>query len=110
MLPPLPPLVISQALESVERDGTILFFAPTEGDAQIPIPFNRLFWCNEITLTSSYAGSPADYREALDLITKRKLNISGMITHRLSLSQTQLGFKLVAEAKESLKIIVYPQQ
>jgi len=104
------PLAISQALESVERGGTILFFAPTDEDRGIPIPFNKLFWRTEITLTCAYAGSPSDYKEALDLIDKRRINVTGMITHRLSLKEIGLGFKLVAEAKESLKVIIYPQK
>jgi L-iditol 2-dehydrogenase len=33
-----------------------------------------------------------------------------MITHRLSLAKAGLGFKLVAEAKESLKVIIEPQK
>ena len=104
------PLAISQALESVERGGTILFFAPTDEDRQIPVPFNKLFWRTEITLTSAYAGSPSDYKEALDLIAKRRINVADMITHRLSLKDIGLGFKLVAEPKESLKVIIYPQR
>ncbi len=101
---------IEQALESVERGGTVLFFAPTDKDRKISVPFNELFWRTEITLTSSYAGSPSDYKEALDLITSGKLDISSMITHRLSLSEIGLGFKLVAEAQESIKVIIYPQK
>lgn len=101
---------ISQALESVERGGTILFFAPTQQGIKIPLPFNELFWRTEITLTSSYAGSPQEYKDALDLISSAKLNIADMITHRLNLAEISLGFKLVAEAKESLKVIVYPQK
>lgn len=101
---------IEQALESVERGGRVLFFAPTDKDRKIPIPFNELFWRTEITLTSSYAGSPSDYKAAVDLITSGKLDISNMITHRLSLSEIGLGFKLVAEAGESIKVIIYPQK
>ncbi|MDP2937687.1 MAG: zinc-binding dehydrogenase, partial [Candidatus Omnitrophota bacterium] len=104
------PSAIEQALGSVERGGTILFFAPTEKDRKIPLPFNDLFWRTEISLTSSYAGSPADYKEALGLIISRKLDVSGMITHRLSLSETGRGFKLVVEAQESIKVIIYPQK
>jgi L-iditol 2-dehydrogenase len=104
------PSAIAQALASVERGGTVLFFAPTEKDTQIPIPFNQLFWRQEITLTSAYAGSPADYQAALDLIADKKINLAQMITHGLILDQTGLGFKLVAEAKESLKVIIYPQK
>ena len=101
---------IEQALASVERGGTILFFAPAEKDTSVPFNFNELFWRTEITLTSSYAGSPSDYKAALDLISSRKLNVLGMITHRLNLSETGLGFKIVAEAQESIKVIIHPQK
>ena len=104
------PSAIEQALESVEHGGTILFFAPTDKDRKIPLSFNELFWRTEISLTSSYAGSPSDYKEALDLIASKRLDVSSMITHRLSLSETGRGFKLVAEAQESLKVIIYPQR
>jgi L-iditol 2-dehydrogenase len=33
-----------------------------------------------------------------------------MITHRLGLAETFKGFQLVAEAKESIKVIIYPQK
>jgi hypothetical protein len=31
-----------------------------------------------------------------------------MITHRLSLAEAGLGFKLVAEAGEAIKVVLYP--
>jgi len=104
------PSAIKQALESVERGGTVLFFAPTQKGAKLEIPFNELFWRNEITLTSSYAASPGEYRGALEIIASHKLNIADMVTHRLGLEETGLGFKLVVEAKESIKVIVYPHK
>lgn len=104
------PSAISQALDSVERGGTVLFFAPTQENGGIQVPFNALFWRNEISLTSSYAASPQEYRQALDLISTKKVNIGGMITHRLGLADTGQGFQLVAGAQESLKVIIYPQK
>ncbi|MDP2933492.1 MAG: alcohol dehydrogenase catalytic domain-containing protein, partial [bacterium] len=103
------PSAIKQAMESVERGGTILFFAPVENDREVPIPFNKLFWRAEITLASSYAGSPQDYQQALDLIATGKLNLREMITHRLGLEKIGLGFQLVSEAKDSLKVVIEPQ-
>jgi len=104
------PSAIEQALASVERGGKVLFFAPTEKDKKVLFPFNELFWRTEISLTSSYAGSPLDYKEALGLVSSGKLNVSDMITHRLSLSEIGPGFKLVSEAQESIKVIIYPQK
>ena len=101
---------IKQALESVERGGTVLFFAPTESGVSVPISINDLFWRNEITLTSSYGGSPADYAAALELLESGKIRVRDMITHRLGLAETELGFELVAQAQNSLKVIIEPQR
>jgi L-iditol 2-dehydrogenase len=101
---------INQALESVERGGTVLFFAPTEPGDTVAISVNDLFWRNEITLTSSYGGSPADYAAALDLIRAGRIRVREMITHRLGLAETGLGFQLVALAQDSLKVIIEPQR
>jgi L-iditol 2-dehydrogenase len=100
---------IRQALESVERGGTVLFFAPTEPGVSVPVSVNDLFWRNEVTLTSSYGGSPADYAAALELIQAGRINVRDMITHRLGLAETGLGFHLVARARDSLKVIIEPQ-
>jgi L-iditol 2-dehydrogenase len=101
---------IALALESVERGGTVLFFAPTEPAVSIPISVNDLFWRNEITLTSSYGGSPGDYAAALGLIGAGKIRVREMITHRLGLAETGLGFQLVSQAQDSLKVIIEPQR
>ncbi|NVM23931.1 MAG: alcohol dehydrogenase, partial [Desulfobacterales bacterium] len=38
----------------------------------------------------------------------RRVPVREMITHRLSLAETGLGFQLVAEARESIKVIIEP--
>jgi len=101
---------IAQALQLVERGGTVLFFAPTNPGVTIPISINDLFWRNDITLTTSYAGSPADYAAALELIRSRSVHIGEMITHRLGLAEAGLGFQLVADAQNSIKVIIEPQR
>ena len=101
---------VNQGLSSVERGGTILFFAPTEPGFTVPLSINDLFWRTDITLTTSYAGSPADYAEALSLIRAGRVAVNGMITHRLSLGETGQGFSLVAGAGDSLKVIIEPNR
>jgi len=101
---------MTQALRCVERGGTVLFFAPTDQGVTIPMSVNDLFFRNEITLTSSYAGSPADYTTALELIRTGRVHVEEMITHRLGLAETYLGFQLVAQAQNSIKVIIEPQR
>jgi L-iditol 2-dehydrogenase len=98
-----------QALQSVDRGGTVLFFAPTEPGVDLPVPVND-FWRNGITLVPSYGNSPLDAVVAIELIRARRVPVHEMITHRLSLAETGLGFQLVAEAGESIKVIVEPQR
>ncbi|MBI2907437.1 MAG: alcohol dehydrogenase catalytic domain-containing protein [Chloroflexi bacterium] len=100
---------IDQALRSAERGGTILFFAPAEPKVTAALPLWDL-WRDGITLTVSYAGSPADYATALELIRARRVRVGEMITHRLGLAETGRGFQLVASARDSIKVIIEPQR
>lgn len=97
----------TQALKSVDRGGTILFFAATEPNIELPIPVNE-FWRNSITLLPSYGGSPYDCAIAIELIRAKRVAVSEMITHRLPLKEAQKGFNLVAESRESIKVIIEP--
>ncbi|MBN1842647.1 MAG: zinc-dependent dehydrogenase [Deltaproteobacteria bacterium] len=99
-----------QALQLVERGGTVLFFAPTDPGVKVPVSINDLFFRNDVVLMTSYAGSPADHVTALELIRARRVRVSEMISHRLSLAETGKGFKLVAEARDSIKVIIEPQR
>jgi L-iditol 2-dehydrogenase len=101
---------IEQGLKSVERCGSVLFFAPTNKGVTIPFSVNDTFWRNEITLTSSYAGSTADHATALELIRARRVDVNAMITHRLGLADTGKGFQMVVDAQDSLKVIIEPQK
>ncbi len=101
--------VIEQALRSVDRGGSILLFAPPKPGVQVPVPFGDL-WKDEISITMTYAGSPRDITEAIELLRTKKILINDMITHRFGLADAGKGFELVAKAKESIKVIIEPQR
>jgi L-iditol 2-dehydrogenase len=98
---------IVQGLESVDRGGTVLFFAPTEPTAKVAIPFNAV-WREEVTMTSSYGGSPRDIRQAIELLAARRVTVTDLITHVLPLAEAGKGFRLVAEARDSIKVVLRP--
>ncbi len=99
---------LQQAFQSVDRGGTMLFFAPSDPGAKVNMPFNEL-WRKEITMTSSYAGSPRDMTAAIELISSGRIKVNEMITHKLPLAKTAEGFGLVAGAGDSMKVIIEPQ-
>jgi L-iditol 2-dehydrogenase len=96
-----------QALKSVDRGGTVMCFATTEPSVDIPVPMNE-FWRNEIKLMPSYGNAPLDAVVAIELIRSKRLPLEKMITHCLPLDKIALGFQLVAEASESIKVIIQP--
>jgi len=100
---------VLQALELVERGGTVLLFGMVEPDTVIPLPLFNIMH-NGITITSSYANTREDALIALKLIQEGRVRVAEMITHRLALAETGLGFKLVSQAQDCLKVIVYPQR
>jgi L-iditol 2-dehydrogenase len=98
---------IAASLECAEAGGTVMLFAPAGPDATFPaVPFNETFFRTDLTVTTSYGAAPGDYAEALDLISRRAVKVEDMITHRLGLSEAAEGFRLVAEAGESIKVIL----
>jgi len=103
------PTAVTQALNSVAPGGTILFFAPTEPGVEIPFPLFDL-WNKQISMFSTYAGAPDDIKEAIKLLKSKKIKVTDMITHKLPMDKTPEGFKLVAEAKKSIKVIIEPNK
>jgi len=100
-------IAFEQALVSVDRGGTVIFFAvPGPGD-ELAVPVND-FWRNGITLMPSYANDARDAREAIDLIASGAVPAAKMITHRLPLDEAQEGFRLTAAGGESLKVVLVP--
>lgn len=98
-----------QALALVDRGGTVLCFATTDPGVELPIPLND-FWRNGITVLPSYANSPYDAEVAIQLLRAKRLPVGEMITHRLGLAETGVGFKLMCGGADSLKVIVEPQR
>ena len=100
---------VSQAFESIDRGGTILFFAVPQPGTDVRVPMVD-FWRNEITLVTSYGAGPSDLEESLSMLGSNKIIPHKMITHKLGLSDIGSGFQLVASAGESLKVVIEPQR
>ena len=98
---------IQQAIKSVDRGGTLLFFAPTAAGIDVPIPLFD-YWRDEISVLTSYAGTGEDLKESLELIRAHKMRVSEMVTHRLPLAEAGRGFQLTASGQDSIKVILDP--
>lgn len=87
------------------KGSTVLFFMSTpEQDVLDLKPFDLYF--NEISLVCSYSCGPHDTRTALDLIEMGVISADQVITHRFPLADTAEGYRITAEARESLKTLI----
>jgi L-iditol 2-dehydrogenase len=100
---------IKQAFESVDDCGNVLIFAPTDPGIEFPLDLNNV-WSRQITIFTSYAAAPSDLAAAIELIRSKKIEVEDMVTHRFGLADAGEGFRLVAEAGDSMKVIVEPQR
>jgi len=98
---------VKQALTSVDRGGSVQFFAVPMPGVDVNVPAND-FWRNEVSVTTSYGAAPRDLKEAMELIGEGAIQVDDMITHVLPLERAQEGFSLVAGAGDSLKVILKP--
>lgn len=100
------------ALDAVERGGTVLLFTGFSEEATIPGRVNDLFWRTELTMASTYAGSPSDCIAALRLISAGSVPVSRLISKRMPLVKGAEGFDVVANplGHDCIKVIVEPQK
>jgi L-iditol 2-dehydrogenase len=103
---------IPMGLKAVERGGTVLFFAGAGEGAMIPVSINELFWRTELTLTSTYGGSPTDCSNALKLIQAGNVPVLKTVTHRFGMEKAVDGFQAVSAPveHECIKVIVEPSR
>jgi L-iditol 2-dehydrogenase len=98
-----------QALQSVDRGGTVLFFAVPNPGQTIDIDFNP-FWRNDVSLKTCYGAAPLDNAQAMELIRAGNINVNDLITHRYGLEDIASGFKAAGEGRNCLKVIIEPHK
>ena len=99
----------NQALKYVASGGKIIYFAVPAPGINLEVPIND-YWRNEITITTSYGAAPEDLQESYIWILSKKIKVLELITHRFPLSKAGEAFKLVCEAKKSLKVVLEPNK
>ena len=101
------PAAVEQAWQSVDKGGSIVFFAVPDPGKQVVIPIND-FWTKEVRIMTSYYCGPPDIREAIDLLASGKIEVDSLVTHRLPLERIAAGFALMLEGKDAVKVIIEP--
>lgn len=91
----------------VEKGGTIHLGAPGRPGSTWELDGAAQYF-SEVTITSKYSADHRDTYQFLRLLTAGRIDPRPAITHHLPLDELPAGFKLLADAGESLKIVLYP--
>ncbi len=101
------PQAQESALSMVAPGGRVNFFGGLPKDNKmITIDANNIHY-TEYSITGASSSLGRQNKEALDLISQRKINAKEYITHRYSLDQIVSAFDAV-ENKKALKAVIFP--
>lgn len=98
------PKAFSAALRDISRGGKVLLFgAPPRGSA-VEFPLASYF-LGGVTILPSYSTSEVETQEALGMLSRKKVSLSRLATHRFSLEDAPSAFA-VAQKQECIKALV----
>ncbi|MCY4260810.1 MAG: zinc-binding dehydrogenase [Rhodobacteraceae bacterium] len=97
-----------QALDLVEVGGCLHLGAPVPPDTDWVRDGNRAYF-DQITVTSRYSADHTDTYNFLRLLEAGRIKAGDAITHRFDLEESATAFRLLLEAQNSLKIVIYPE-
>ncbi len=96
-----------QAIQMASKRARINFFGSIpKGRSRIHIDGNFIHY-RELFVTGASSSLARQNAEALDLLSKGKIDAEMLVTHILPLGQIQDGIKIVAE-KKGIKVVIKP--
>ncbi|MGH7263106.1 MAG: zinc-binding dehydrogenase, partial [Candidatus Rokuibacteriota bacterium] len=98
------PEVWEQAVDSVARGGTVVFFGGCAPGSTIRVDTRRAHY-EELTLTGAFHHTPELIRRAVEMLDGEAVRPDGLITHRMSLPEVPQALELMARG-EALKVLI----
>lgn len=93
------------ALSAVRKGGkVVLFGAPAQG-ATVNLDISALF-SRQLSIISSYSCVEADMKNAIDLVTTKQLDLTGLITKKFPLTRAVEAMDYAQNSKTALKTLI----
>jgi len=86
------------AMRATRKGGTTVLFGGCPAGSTVPIEAGMVHY-GELTLKGVFHHTPTSVREALQLISERKVKVAPLITHRMRLSEVEAALRLMQEGK-----------
>ena len=96
-----------QGLQMLARRGRLSLFGGLPKDAPTITVDSNLVHYRELTIVGVNGSTPAQNKQALELIASGSVPVADLITHRLPLDQVLEGIEIVARG-EAIKVTIEP--
>jgi len=100
------PDVWEQAVASVGRGGTVVFFGGCAPGTTVTLDTRRVHY-EELALVGAFHHTPALIRQAVELLESEALVTDGLLTHTMGLAQVPEALGLM-ERGQALKVLIEP--
>lgn len=97
--------VVRAAAKSVAPGGTLLLFTMAPPEETLALSSNDLYF-REVSLVPSYSCGPDDTREALELVSSRKIAVAGLVTHRFPIARARDAFARARDPNDLVKVVI----
>lgn len=92
-------------LESAAGGGRVVIFGGFPPGPPLAVEPNILYK-KEIKLFGSYSSGPQEQSSALDMISRGRLNVAGLITHRFPLGKINEAVRTARDPDKGLKVVL----
>jgi threonine dehydrogenase-like Zn-dependent dehydrogenase len=100
------PLVLQQAINIVrEATGTVVVHGIFEDNVNLSLLF---MVGKEVTIKGSFAFSRLEVEKSMELIERKKIDRSKIISHEFSLDKAKEAFETQCNTDESVKVLIKP--
>jgi L-iditol 2-dehydrogenase len=89
---------MGEALSYIRDGGTISIFGASGEESMFKIDFEKVYK-KELVIKSSYSATPEDLKLAFDLVRRKKINLSPLISEAMPLSDFKKGLDLMLNRK-----------
>jgi len=96
---------LNEAINVVRKGGTILFFGEPKANSRTRIDLSKIY-SKEIKITTSYASTNQDFKEAMKVFSEKHNNFNKLITHEFTLENAQEAIKFAKDGKNRIKVII----
>lgn len=99
--------VAEQYMKLIGKGGTINLFGGFPSNSKLTIDPNMLHY-DQVKLTGSFGFTPYYIESALNMISEGRIDINGIITHKMSMDKVKEAIDLILN-QQALKVILYPE-